>query len=120
MKKKPFGWSIHLDLYDCNDNIANKKKLQQYVDELCKLIDMKKFGKCLIPRFGLDSDVTAGYSLIQLIETSAILGHFSEKYKTAYFDIFSCKPYNTKLTVKFTKEFFGAKIRSKKILTRFL
>ena len=36
----------------------------------------------------------AGYSLVQLIETSAITGHFCDASGDAYLDIFSCKDFD--------------------------
>lgn len=117
MKNKNFGYELVMDLYDCDiEIISSKKKLQQYTDELCTLIKMKKYGKTLLPYFGLNKPHTKGYSLVQLIETSSITGHFSEHWKTAYINIFSCVSYDKELAKKFTKKFFKAK----KIKTKFL
>jgi S-adenosylmethionine/arginine decarboxylase-like enzyme len=108
--KKTYGWELIINLYQCNrEIISSRKKLQQYVDQLCDLIKMKKYGKTLIPYFGINKPHTKGYSLVQLIETSSITGHFSELYNSAYINIFSCQPYDHKLARKFTKEFFQAR-----------
>ncbi|MCM8820112.1 MAG: S-adenosylmethionine decarboxylase, partial [Candidatus Omnitrophica bacterium] len=118
-KRNIFGYELIMDLFDCDQNIiTSKKKLQLYVDRLCKLIKMKKFGKTLIPLFGANKPHTKGYSLVQLIETSSITGHFSELWKTAYINIFSCKTFNHKLAEEFTKKFFGAKKIKSRFLTR--
>lgn len=110
MKKKTYGYELIMDLYECEiDIISSKKKLQEYVDKLCNLIKMKKFGKTLIPYFGDNAVYTKGYSLVQLIETSSITGHFSDLWKTAYINIFSCLKYDADKATKFTKEFFKAK-----------
>lgn len=115
--KNTYGYELIMDLIDCDKSIiSSKKKLQQYADQLCKLIEMKKYGKTLIPYFGEKEEFTKGYSLVQLIETSSITGHFSDSWGTAYINIFSCKTYDHKLAQKFTKEFFKAK----RIKTRFL
>ena len=114
---KVFGYELVLDLQECDRNVmSSAKKLQEYVDTLCKLIKMKKYGKCLLPYFGEKKAFTKGYSLVQLIETSSITGHFSEYWGTSYINIFSCKPYDHNLAKKFTKDFFGAK----KVKARFL
>ncbi|MCM8786517.1 MAG: S-adenosylmethionine decarboxylase [Candidatus Omnitrophica bacterium] len=116
-KRNIFGYELIMDLFECDQSvITSKKKLQMYVDKLCKLIKMKKFGKTLIPLFGANKPHTKGYSLVQLIETSSITGHFSQLWNTAYINIFSCKAYNHKLAAQFTKKFFGAK----RIRLRFL
>ncbi|UCG35330.1 MAG: S-adenosylmethionine decarboxylase [Candidatus Omnitrophota bacterium] len=119
MKNKVFGYELILDLRDCDSTvISSQKKLQEYVDTLCKLIKMKKYGKALIPYFGEKEAFTKGYSLVQLIETSSITGHFSEFWGTAYINIFSCKAYDHELAKKFTKEFFGAKSAKNRFIVR--
>ena len=85
---------------------------------LFKLIKMKQYGKPLIPYFGEKEEFTKGFSLVQLIETSSITGHFSDYWKTAYINIFSCKKYDKEKAKKFTKDFFKAKRLKTKSLTR--
>lgn len=119
MKKKTYGYELIMDLYECEVNIlSSKKKLREYVDKLCKLIKMKKFGKILIPYFGDNAAYTKGYSLVQLIETSSITGHFSDLWKTAYINIFSCLKYDEDKASKFTKEFFKAKRMKARLIIR--
>ena len=115
--KKIFGYELIMDLHECDkDIITSKKKLQEYIDKLCKLIKMKKYGKTLLPYFGEKAAYTKGYSLVQLIETSSVTGHFSDFWGTAYINIFSCRKYDKDLAKKFTSKFFKAK----KTKTRFL
>lgn len=115
--KKNYGFELIINLYECDKTVITScKKLKEFVDKLCKLIKMKPYGKPLIPYFGENATHTKGYSLVQLIETSSITGHFSDYWETAYINIFSCKKFNKDLAKKFTKEYFGAK----KIVTRFL
>ena len=110
MMKKIFGYELVMDLSGCDKSIiSSKKKLQEYTNKLCKLIKMKKYGKTLLPYFGEKEAFTKGYSLVQLIETSSITGHFSDFWGTAYINIFSCKKYNQALAKKFTSQFFKAK-----------
>jgi len=117
--QKKFGYELIMDLYDCDLAVlSSKKKLQEYVNKLCKLIDMEKYGKTLLPYFGLNEAHTKGYSLVQLIETSSITGHFSEAWKTAYINVFTCKAMDHKLAYKFTKEFFKAKRVKSKFIER--
>ena len=119
MKRTVFGYELVMDLFDCDKKIiSSKKKLQEYTDKLCKLIKMKKYGKTLLPYFGEKEEFTKGYSLVQLIETSSITGHFSEHWKTAYINIFSCKEYNSDIAKEFTKKFFKAKKIKARLLVR--
>jgi S-adenosylmethionine/arginine decarboxylase-like enzyme len=104
----PWGILTSLDLYDCNPTtIREAEKIKQYVFELCELIQMKRFGECQVVHFGEDERV-AGFSMIQLIETSLISGHFANLTNSVYIDVFSCKPYDNKKVSAFTKRFFEA------------
>lgn len=105
-----FGYELIMNVYDCDLGVLqSKEKLTEYVDELCKIIDMKKYGDTLLEYFGLEKEHTKGYSLMQFIETSSITGHFSEYWKIAYLNIFSCKEFERKKARDFTKKFFKAK-----------
>ena len=117
--KKVYGMELILDLYDCNPKIlASKKYLKDFIIKLCKLIKMKRYGKPLIERFGLGKDFTAGYSLVQLIESSSITGHFSELWSSAYINIFSCKRFDAKRAREFAKRFFKAKKFENRLVIR--
>ncbi|MFA7063305.1 MAG: S-adenosylmethionine decarboxylase, partial [Methanomethylophilus sp.] len=50
-----------------------------------------------------------GYSLMQLIETSLISGHFAEDTDRAFVDVFSCKEFAPQNTAEYVKKYFGAK-----------
>jgi S-adenosylmethionine/arginine decarboxylase-like enzyme len=104
-----WGLLTSVDLYKCNPKtIRDARAIKRYVDELCELIEMKQFEETQIVNFGEDEKV-AGFSMVQLIETSLISGHFANKTNNAYIDIFSCKYYEPSVAVKFTKKFFEAK-----------
>lgn len=104
-----FGMEVVLDLYDCNpETIRSKEKLQEYTRELCQVIEMTPYGAPFAERFGLNEAKTAGYSIVQLIETSSITGHFSEEGNSAYINIFSCKEFGPKQAAEFSKNFFEA------------
>lgn len=105
----PWGLLTSLDLYECNPEIIrDSEKIKQYAVELCDLIAMKRFGECQVVHFGQDERV-AGYSMVQLIETSLISGHFANHADAAYIDVFSCKPYDPEVVADFTKGFFEAR-----------
>lgn len=104
-----WGLLTSVDLYKCNPEIIrDAKAIKIYVDELCELIEMKQFGETKIVNFG-DNEKVAGFSMVQLIETSLISGHFANHSNSAYIDIFSCKYYEPSIAVEFTKKFFEAK-----------
>jgi spermidine synthase len=104
-----WGLLTSVDLFGCNPKkIRSKKEIKKYVRQLCKKIDMKRFGETHAIRFGSEERVK-GYSMMQLIETSIISGHFAEQTNSAYIDIFSCKYYDPIKAEEFSKEFFEAK-----------
>ena len=104
---KAWGMSMAVDLQGCRpDTIRDRAHITAYVMALCDLIGMKRYGDCQIVHFG--EGRVAGYSMIQLIETSLISGHFANDTNRAYLDIFSCKSYDPAAVEAFSKTFFGA------------
>ena len=107
-QENPWGMAISVDLEGCNPSlIRSEEKIREFVDDLCRLIEMKRFGPTVVVDFGEDPRVS-GYSMTQLIETSLISGHFANTSNAAYIDIFSCKPYPPYVAAAFAREFFEA------------
>ena len=102
-----WGLASGIDIYDCDpDKIRDADLIRRFVVELCELIEMKRFGETTIVHFGEDERV-AGYSMVQLIETSLISAHFANKTNAVYLDVFSCKAYDPEEVRRFAQEFFG-------------
>ena len=102
------AWGIEtiLDLSDCDPElIRSASAIEEYVMQLCELIDMNRYGETIVVHFGQDEAV-AGYSMVQLIETSLISGHFANATNNVYINIFSCKPYDPYQAAEFTQAFF--------------
>ena len=104
--EKAWGLQCSFDIYGCNaEIIRDADKIKQFVYQLCELIDMKRFGECQVVNFGEDERV-AGFSMVQLIETSLISAHFANQSNTVYLDVFSCKPYNPEVVKDFAIFYF--------------
>lgn len=104
---KYWGYHLILDCAGCShDAITSDKVIYDFTKKLVKDIDMVAYGEPQIVNFG--SDDKAGYTLVQLIETSNICAHFCNDSDTMYLDVFSCKEYDTEVVVKLVREFFGA------------
>lgn len=104
----PWGLLSCIDLYECDpETIRDAEKIKMFVSRLCKLIEMKRFGETQVVHFGEDERV-AGFSMIQLIETSLISAHFANASNTTYLDVFSCKIYDPQTVAEFAKKFFKA------------
>ena len=65
---------------------------------------MKAYGEPILEHFAVHDPKAAGYSLVQLIETSAITGHFVDKTGEAFLDIFSCKSFDHPKAVIFIQD----------------
>jgi S-adenosylmethionine decarboxylase len=102
-----------LDCSGCdNAKISDGDNITAFTKELIRRIDMVAYGEPIIARFATHDPSKAGYSMMQLIETSNLAAHFVERDNTMYLDVFSCKPYNNDDVVATVKEYFGAeKIR---------
>ncbi|HKJ99534.1 MAG TPA: S-adenosylmethionine decarboxylase [Desulfotignum sp.] len=109
LETMPEAWGIAsaIDIYDCNpQKIRDAAYIKSFVVQLCELIDMKRFGETRVVHFGEDEKV-AGFSMVQLIETSLISAHFANLTNTVYLDVFSCKAYDPEKVKQFSQTSFG-------------
>lgn len=106
IKQSVWGIASSFDIYNCDpDIIRDANEIKRFVAELCDLIEMRRFGETQVVHFGEDERV-AGYSMVQLIETSLISAHFANLTNTTYLDVFSCKPYDPAVVAEFARKFF--------------
>ncbi len=102
-----WGIASAIDIYHCTpEKIRDAELIRTFVIELCELIDMKRFGETQVVHFG-ENDKVAGYSMLQLIETSLISAHFANLSNATYLDVFSCKTYDPETVRIFAQNFFG-------------
>jgi len=94
-----------IDIRDCNaDSIRSKEKIQDYVLQLCKLMQLERIGDCQIVNFG--EGKKEGFSMVQLLETSCMTAHFENEQNLAFINIFSCNDIDVYKVRDFSKEFF--------------
>lgn len=118
LKKIDYGIELIVDLYDCDyEVITSHEKLRQFAKEMCETIGMKAYGEPMIPDFGFSLSKTAGPSLVQLIESSAITAHYSPHWKLVCLNVFTCKSFDPQKTLDFAKKFFRS-TRARAFLTR--
>ena len=116
-----WGYHLILDCAELNPEAINDPDIiYNFVKRLVKDIDMVAYGEPQIVNFG--SGNKAGYTLVQLIETSNICAHFVPDDgmggNAMYLDVFSCKEYDDEIVIKLVKEYFGAKYVRPNYLTR--
>lgn len=102
-----WGYHLILDCKGCDvSRITDRGNLIRFVKHLVKEIDMVAFGEPVAEYFAQHDPDKAGYSLVQLIETSSITGHFVDKNGDAYLDIFSCKEFEIEAVKHVVTEYF--------------
>ncbi len=110
-------WGHHLIL-DCStccaESIRSFETIKSFSKNLVSKIEMVSFGEPLIVHFGDGNK--AGYTLVQLIETSNICCHFVEETNDMYLDVFSCKPFDPSDVERMVYQYFTPQ----KISTQFL
>ena len=116
-----WGYHLSLDCYDCDkEAIKDADTIATFTKQLVKDIDMVAYGEPQIVSFG--SGNKAGYTLVQLIETSNICAHFVpddlEGGNAMYLDVFSCKPYDNQVVIDLVKKYFKPKSIRPSFLTR--
>ena len=108
--KKPWGQHLVLDLNGCpHELLACKDNIVKWTKELVEAIDMVAYGEPMVEHFATHSHEAAGYTMLQLIETSNIAAHFAENIGQAYIDIFSCKEFDNQVAIDVCKTYFAPK-----------
>lgn len=108
MKNLP-SWGKHLvvDASGCSEAINDKDTIVKFTKQLVKDIDMVAYGEPQVEWFADHDPNKAGYTLVQLIETSAIVIHFVPQTWTLHCDVFSCKDFEGSVVIDLLKEYFG-------------
>ncbi len=110
MKNLP-SWGKHLvvDASGCSEAINDKDTIVKFTKQLVKDIDMVAYGEPQVEWFADHDPNKAGYTLVQLIETSAIVIHFVPQTWSLHCDVFSCKDFESETVVALLREYFGIK-----------
>lgn len=114
-------WGKHLIIDMSGGDTAlvrSEEHIRRFSARLVEAIDMKAYGQPLLQHFAEHVPEAAGYSLVQLIETSAITGHFCDQSGDAYIDIFSCKDFDADVAVDVVREAFRPKHVNTLVLSR--
>ena len=102
-----WGQHLILDFSGCpGDHLRDESNIRDWLKELVSAIDMRAYGEPLIEHFASHSFEAAGFTAIQLIETSNISAHFAENLGEAYIDVFSCKQFDRSVAIDISRRFF--------------
>lgn len=113
---KYWGYHLMLDCRGMNENVTKKSQIKKFVKDLVKQIDMIAVGPPQI-EYLLPKTDNAGYSVVQLIQTSNITAHFTDT-GTAYIDIFSCKEFDPEIATALVNQVFTPTNIKSKLLKR--
>lgn len=89
-----FGTHLVIDAKRCTSLVRRRDFLEHLNNELLQAIKMKPYGPPTLAHFALHDPKAGGWTLVQLIETSSITGHFVDETCDAYLDVFSCKDFD--------------------------
>lgn len=109
-----FGQELILDLYGCDVSKFNREALEEYLIELCILIDMERADLHFWDYEDYPEEKAEapphldGTSCVQFITTSNITIHTLDKVGEVYINLFSCKDYDKDVATDFTVTFFDA------------
>jgi S-adenosylmethionine/arginine decarboxylase-like enzyme len=114
-----WGYHLMLDCSGCdNASITSRENIYNFTKELVKRIDMVAYGEPVIEHFATHDPLKAGFSMVQLIETSNISMHAVDKDNTMYLDVFSCKPFSNEDVIATVKEYFKSGMERINYVTR--
>ena len=120
----PYGRELILDLHDCDPTRFTRKAIRDYLDGLCRLIDMEPCDLHFWDDLGVPESEqqthpkTKGTSAVQFILTSTVVIHTLDLLHAAYINIFSCKDFDTNAAADYTKQWFKARHYNKTIILR--
>ena len=112
-------WGYHLIFDGSNGDkecISSPENIKNFAKEMVEEIDMISFGEPIIQYFGKDDKT--GFTLIQLIETSNISGHFCDPTGHFFIDVFSCKKFDEDKAIKVIEKYFKPQHKSTRFLIR--
>jgi S-adenosylmethionine/arginine decarboxylase-like enzyme len=112
-----WGYHLMLDCAKCLPaKIRCKSNISQFARNLVHKINMVPYGDPQVVHFG--SGNKAGFTLVQLIETSNITAHFVEETNDMYLDVFSCKSFDPKDVETVVNYHFAPLDRNRHFITR--
>jgi S-adenosylmethionine/arginine decarboxylase-like enzyme len=113
-------WGKHLiiDAKGCDISRATDPEyIKHFTKELVRQIEMVAYGEPQVVHFADGTDL-AGWTVIQLIETSNVTGHFLDHNGDLYLDVFSCKTFEEQRVIDCLEHFFSPDEIKSQVLIR--
>ena len=117
--KNPWGWELFVDLKGCNPHsISSPDHFKAFLKALTDGIHMKLHGEPMMEDFAHDDPEIGGYTIMQMISTSSITGHFVTKTGEAYINIFSCQEFDKDKALEIINVYFHPASGTSKLVLR--
>src|SRR5688500_12377071 len=114
---KSWGYHYIANYSRCNlEKITDADNVKQFSKALVDAIDMVAYGEPQVVNFGTEDK--AGFTLVQLIETSNICAHFCNETGDVYLDVFSCKEFDPEIVNLTFTSFFQPQNGEIALITR--
>ena len=96
-----------LDCSACDrEAVRDPGAIRRFCEDLVESVGMVAYGEPVLEHFATHLPEAAGYSLVQLIETSAVTGHFCEASGDAYLDVLWCKDFDPSVALRVVERHF--------------
>ena len=109
-----YGKELILDLHGCEPSRFTRTSIEEFLGELCDLIDMERCDLHFWDDLGVPEEErqtdpkTKGTSAVQFILTSTIVVHTLDLTGAVYVNLFSCKEFDADEAAEFTARWFRA------------
>lgn len=102
---KIWAIDVSVDLKHCDANvIKSKEKIQEYVIQLCKKLNIERHGDCAIAQFNNHERNTI--QMFQMGQFALIAGYFIVDLCIGHVTVFSECPFEITTLLDFTQQFF--------------
>jgi len=121
---KDYGKELIIDLHECNPKTFTRKSIRNYFKKVTQLVNMERCKLCWwddlhTPIKEKETEAhLVGTSAVQFIKTSNITIHTLDILKKTFINLFSCKDFDEKIVIEFSKKWFQGIVIHIKIVRR--
>ncbi len=114
------GTHLIIDLKECEkiERLSNSKFIENFLLELVKMTEMKAITKPKVLYYEHEEKEESGVTGFIIISDSHASIHTYPFKKSLYFDLFSCKEFNSEKIINYVRETFKPKSIKKLLIQR--
>jgi hypothetical protein len=115
-----FGYELVLDLYGCKrDIMSDAESIRSFARKLWDVAGLKSGIEPVTPCTAESMKDNIISSIVQIIGSGSVTGHYSTSHGNAYLNIFSFEKFDIAAVETFSKKYFGANtVRSSFIIRK--